>query len=251
MELKTSFIYKYCSLSTAIEIIRSQSLKFTNPKAFNDPFDCDIDLLEFNFMEANHEIKEDLKKVKLALETKNGKEKSDFVDNIPNSKIETIYRNSQLKKIEKSSVCCFSYDFSNKVMWSHYADSHKGSCLIFDLACEKPFLNYDAERFTQSLVDYENYRPINYMSSKKNGIIRLFLTKSHDWFYEQEFRIMIFEKSGLLKFNRSFFKGIIFGLRVPDPDINNIKLLLKEQGFTNLIFAKYIKEKLDMKLEFI
>lgn len=246
--MNESFIFKYCSLSTAIKIIEDQSLKFTNPKSFNDPFDCDIDLLEFNFSEKGIEINQDLEKLKVALQVQYGKDKSELIDKLTNTRFESIYRNSQLKKIDKSSVCCFSLDYSNKVMWSHYSDHHKGVCLIFDLDFEEPFLDFDSKRVTQGFVNYENYEPINYMSSKINGIVRLFLTKSKDWEYEREFRIMIFDKSGLFKFKKGFLKGAILGLRSTDADCDNIKTICKLHGFDDLIYARFVKEKLDMKL---
>jgi hypothetical protein len=246
--MNEAFIFKYCSLSTAVKIIEDQSLKFSNPKSFNDPFDCDIDLLEFNFSEKGIEIDQDLEKLKVALLVQYGKEKSELVNKLSNSRFESIYRNSQLKKIDKSSVCCFSLDYSNKVMWSHYSDQHKGVCLIFDLDCEEPFLDFNSERITQGFVNYKDYEPINYLSSKRNGIIRLFLTKSKDWEYEKEFRIMIFDESGLFKFKKEFLKGVILGLRATDEDFNNLKALSKIQGFDDLMFARFVKEKLDMKL---
>ena len=40
-------IYKYVPLSDGQLIIASGTLKFTKPSEFNDPFDCDIGLLQF------------------------------------------------------------------------------------------------------------------------------------------------------------------------------------------------------------
>ena len=39
-------IYKYCSLSSGIKIIKSGSVLLNNPKYFNDPFDSQIDIDE-------------------------------------------------------------------------------------------------------------------------------------------------------------------------------------------------------------
>ena len=46
---KPERIYKYISLETAIKILENNSLKFSKPSTFNDPFDSDVNLLDFNF----------------------------------------------------------------------------------------------------------------------------------------------------------------------------------------------------------
>ena len=49
-------IFKYCSYDIGELIISSQLLKFNNPKSFNDPFDCDINLLKFDFSERSEHV---------------------------------------------------------------------------------------------------------------------------------------------------------------------------------------------------
>ena len=58
-------IYKYCSYDVGELIVSGQVLKFSNPSSFNDPFDCDINLLEFNFDDCSQEILDDLEKLEV------------------------------------------------------------------------------------------------------------------------------------------------------------------------------------------
>ena len=45
--LNTDIVYKYVDFDTGLKkIIKENSLKFTNPADFNDPFDCNENLLK-------------------------------------------------------------------------------------------------------------------------------------------------------------------------------------------------------------
>lgn len=57
-------IYKFCSFEIAELIVSSRMLKFNNPKNFNDPFDCNIDLLQFDFSDCCDEVLFDIEESK-------------------------------------------------------------------------------------------------------------------------------------------------------------------------------------------
>lgn len=242
-------IYKYCSYDVGELIVSGQVLKFSNPSSFNDPFDCDINLLEFDFGECSQEIMDDMEKIKQDISKTWGTDMSSAIDSIPKAKLEEIYRNSQINKIQRSSICCFSRIYNSTTMWSHYADNHKGICLVFDPFVKNPFTDFNSDRFTEGTVDYDNYTPINYLKSKLDGIKKLFLTKSNDWRHEEEFRYIIFEDYGFFSFKRDFLKGIIFGLKVKDEDINRFMNICDKKGYTDLLFGKFTKEKLQLGLK--
>jgi len=46
---KPNKLYKYVSLDILEIILTEQTLQFSAPADFNDPFDCDVDLVDFNF----------------------------------------------------------------------------------------------------------------------------------------------------------------------------------------------------------
>jgi len=242
-------IYKYCSYEVGELIVSGQLLKFSNPSSFNDPFDCDINLLEFNFDDCCQEVLDEMEKIKQEISKTQGTDMSKTIANIPKAKLEEIYRNSQIKKIQKSSICCFSTICNSTTMWSHYADNHKGICLVFDPFVKDPFKDFNSERFTEGTVDYDNYTPVNYLKSKLEGIKKLFLTKSNDWRLEYEFRYIIIEDHRYFSFKKEFLKGVIFGLRVKEEDIYRLIDICDKKGYTGLIFGRFTKEKLQLDLE--
>lgn len=92
-------------------------------------------------------------------------------------------------------VGCLGSDYKNKLMWSHYADSHTGFCIEYDfnnikwenlLVYPLPVL-YSKER---PLIPYYNWGGKDIEKAKKDLMIGL-LTKDIVWSYENEWRFII------------------------------------------------------------
>ncbi len=72
----------------------------------------------------------------------------------------------------------FSHNWHNALLWSHYADCHKGMCLGFDLK----------DGLAQP-VRYAKTRPFLPPQTTQNTATTLLLTKAHAWAYEEEWRV--------------------------------------------------------------
>lgn len=81
---------------------------------------------------------------------------------------------------------CFSRQWSNPVLWSHYADKHRGICLGFDVAddCTMP-VSYVEERLPAEILrtGTDEHR-LEFME-------KLLSTKFSHWKYEDEVRVFI------------------------------------------------------------
>ncbi|BCG88042.1 hypothetical protein MesoLj113c_41520 [Mesorhizobium sp. 113-3-9] len=77
-------------------------------------------------------------------------------------------------------MLCFSPSWRNAVMWSHYADRHRGICLGFDVSDEiAEKVTYSVERPPISL-DRE---------PTESDLKPMLFLKGPDWSYEAEYRI--------------------------------------------------------------
>jgi Protein of unknown function (DUF2971) len=87
----------------------------------------------------------------------------------------------------KRGMLCFSSRWTNPVMWSHYADRHRGLCLGFEIPgslVEK--VKYVSHRFSDAPVmsgGTENEK-IEFMK-------RVLCTKFSHWKYENEYRSFV------------------------------------------------------------
>lgn len=82
-------------------------------------------------------------------------------------------------------VLCFSRSWQNPLMWSHYADRHKGACLGFEVADSwMSECNYEVDRIRDSFAALTSGEP----AQRETAMRRLMLTKFRDWKYEDEVR---------------------------------------------------------------
>jgi hypothetical protein len=101
--------------------------------------------------------------------------------------LRTVFQNLKDKMHESTGMVCFSENWSNPVIWSHYADRHRGICLGFEV-----------EKSVVKKVTYRRSRlkhPPHTFSSKNSNLENVMLdciaTKFSHWKYESEWRAFV------------------------------------------------------------
>ena len=86
-------------------------------------------------------------------------------------------------------IICFSEEISDPVIWSHYADSHRGIALGFDVVCDDHLwpMIYPAERPT---FDAKHFPSMTEREAKEM-VHRILAAKAPSWGYEKEHRVFI------------------------------------------------------------
>lgn len=133
--------------------------------------------------------------------------------------------------INDYGVVCYSSNCYNNLLWSHYADNHKGMCLVFNVSQknEKDLLKVNYQ---------ENFPEVNLIDGldSNDEIIKIVTTKSKEWEYEKEYRQVFLFKNMLYEYPGELSE-IIFGCRTPIEDIkmvasiavnNNPKLIISK-----------------------
>ena len=104
---------------------------------------------------------------------------------LPERKSRKIFSEIKQKISREHGVICFSKNWNNPLLWSHYADKHLGICLGFDVPDELILqISYDGER----LLLHIRRQAIN-GSLDRAFMLRLLSTKYRDWEYEDEVRM--------------------------------------------------------------
>jgi hypothetical protein len=93
-----------------IDSLVNQSLYFAKPDTLNDPFDCRIDLQ---------------KAIERAALSATGDRKNFLSSFLGNPEFLRIWKST----FDSIGVCCFSRTIEDTLLWTHYADDHKGVCL--------------------------------------------------------------------------------------------------------------------------
>jgi hypothetical protein len=143
--------------------------------------------------------------------------------------LESLFQKLHREKINREiGILCLSANPRSILMWSHYADEHKGFVIGFD--SDDDFFSHrlgePEDIGLLRIVDYVNNRPIVVIEKLKNenhDTPDYFFTKNPDWDYEQEWRIIRFlngaavvlcgetHKTHLFKVPASAIREVIFG----------------------------------------
>ena len=121
----------------------------------------------------------------------------------------------------------------NELLWAHYANSHKGFCIEYDLdkLSKHTLSNYDISHVLH--VSYENERP---KVSANDSVIQtqkeVLAKKSLAWEYENEVRL-VFEKYGKKVIPEDAVTAIYFGLRI---DLEDRCEIIKRMSGHNIEF---------------
>lgn len=224
-------LYKYREDNDFSEkILTDKTLWFSHPNEFNDPFDCwsNIQYLNkdelYNLLVQSRVFDESIKS-----KLKQGCNKFDT------NKIKQITDSI----INKIGVCCFSNTYTSILMWSHYANNHKGFCIEFDILV-------DPDLFCLALpVNYVKTMPeFNYPTEFNNIITNIIQPKYKDWEYEKEVRIIKpqseNEKNGsqAFSFKPESMKRIIFGCKAHKETIEKYIELCKKNGLKHVRFSQ-------------
>lgn len=166
----TCYAFRSCSKHLFSSLI-NEKLNLSSPKTFNDIFDPPIFLLIKKYGDTTAQLirKAYEDSIKMACFLKNYK----LPDGIKK-------KNKRDKK-----------EFLNELMWSHYADSHRGICIKYNLPSD----------ITSGINDGKEYlsyfKDIQYLSSlkdlSKSDVINMydaFFAKGKAWKYENELRLL-------------------------------------------------------------
>jgi hypothetical protein len=179
-------IYKYVT-PERIDVLRNGHVRFTQAAALNDPFETHpcLTLLKESFEERARKL----------VDSVQGRFDANSI----------VARRIMIPKKVRDGVAKFQRDLAeeypmlsltrkrnNLLMWSHYADSHRG--FVSGLDSDNPFFHREKPRTMTPLAEvrYSNKRPVMPPFddiTPENVHELVFLTKSEHWAYEEELRM--------------------------------------------------------------
>ena len=138
--------------------------------------------------------------------------------------------------INASGIYSLSKDCTNEILWSLYADGHKGFVIGYDtfqlistINCSynSPIIDRVPVQYCDNPKGLLQWRDSVYEGfNMSNGLG----VKSKAWAHEKEIRL-VFEQSGFFEYHFSSISRIIFGLRTSKENIKQTMLLLKGRNF--------------------
>jgi hypothetical protein len=242
-------IYRYQSFNAlSLDALCHDQVYFSDPSAFNDPLDCqpsvkcDSDIVTLRDVfhglikkRVSEEVLSSLKSARLDVGnaithsiTQGMQEADNEIKHIAYQATDPYYECSveeaeisllrygiqtELLKQNSRGVCCFSEEYNNPLLWSHYGDQHKGFCVGYSLDRKpKPIVNqvkYGGVRTVETSLIARAV--LNHdVGAQKILDENVLLRKAEPWNYEKEWRI--FDSVGLQDSPLNL-EEVIFGLR--------------------------------------
>ncbi len=222
------FIYKYVDLKGLEFILNDQTLKFTNPSDFNDPFEFHVNLVDKrlsprHILEIYKKFDPNITREKINRFKKDIKNESKQPDN------DLFNLFERKKKITK--VSCFSETSDSILMWSHYADKHHGVCIKFDRKLLENSFKKDS-MFCKT--NYIKKIKTKKLSRQREKAIQYWISsKGKDWQYEKEVRIILgSHKEETASFDINSIREIIFGCNLKEKEkIDYEKLIFDDKKY--------------------
>lgn len=238
-------LYKYRKFDArALKIVTQKELYYADPKTFNDPMDC-CPTLHFDIsLQA-------LAKLLVKMTDQGFAEKGSQLVNhaVYNSRKVGDYKTdpdakkyliqlllSDIKKVlddqlQGQGILSFAGSWDSQLMWSHYADEHRGLCFEFETAAiphpNLAAVDYNASR-TISVSDLYAWRMGESQSAKERVINAYFYAKAPDWRYEGEWRDRAEEPKACGAYNLT---AVYFGLKCEYAvQVAIVKMLAKKQS---------------------
>jgi hypothetical protein len=268
-----SHIDKYC-----VDVILKNRFVVTDPtKGFNDPLDC-----YFEFVFTGWEKERLIEHLTGIFIIKKGKALNDLTQkdhneihrekerltNLSESNIEKELSDYSTQTVRESlsnllRIRCFSAlnmkKILNNVLFSHYGDSHKGLCYIFDTEKLIP------TQHRQSLIEVRycckpasiKYKEgIHSQEDKLNKIGQNMVKIKHqDWEYEKEWRLQVKAEvpdniHETMGFTPNALEGIVLGLKATKEDEERIiKLAEKRHTKLKIFRAKQMSGSFELQYE--
>lgn len=228
------YLYKYRSIKSAIEFLKNSSIYFSNYRDFNDPFESackkKLDFTPQQYYDAF---------LRWGVDPLTAMQK---VEEIRLGLVNGVDLQKQVTDLILNGFAyfCMAKEPDNILMWSHYADSHKGVCFRFDLLQDDTFLNTVPVDYNSEYLEFDSL----------NGNPAPIITrKSPYWSYEHEHRTITTDIKGIHQINKDTLVEIIFGCRTLKRNKTRIRNLVMSNSFNSVSFSEAVVNPEAYKLD--
>jgi len=241
--LKEKRLFKFRSVdrnreSRTSNIFTCNELFFASPPQLNDPWESQPQFTIENINDPNYRTRfvEHMSKIMLEEKPRDNKEEvKDWLQNLPAEQVEQYTAEQEKivhsKWMNESRIYSLSATNSHPLLWSHYADSHSGYCLVFDAST-------DIFGNAMKITYLDDYPSIDILDNDNDRLLRTsILSKARFWTYEEEYRLVSMEpniqdvlpvKNNIWHYPKELLIGVVFGCRMGKEDRDWIIKFLEE-----------------------
>lgn len=221
------YLYRYRSLDgpgllNVERVLVHDEVYMTSPANLNDPFDCVVSL-DF---EAPDNVWHDYFKRLSQRKQPNLSENEHEIFAL-NAIKSGDYKNKEKhlqvleglqKDVNSTGIFCLTERNDCILMWSHYANCHKGICFEFAADTLDPLIGQ-----SQRVNYLPFFQKAHIIDTPEAQVNRILLSKAKCWAYEAEWRKIDTENGyGLKYLNPTTLTGVILGCKISEPHQKSI-----------------------------
>lgn len=253
-------LYKYRPFGVnSLRAITEAEVFYAKPTSFNDPLDCDptidmdmdrvhLERLLYRMLlrlKSDEEARQDIGYLRY-MSSEYGDYKTD--PDVEDYLMRMVTRDIKAeldREMGNKGVLSLSATWQNGLMWSHYADEHRGICIEYDTR-DQPHqqlnkVDYKGQRAIKA-SDLFRWKVRDDAAAEQRVLKTYFYTKSGEWRYEREWRDICddcgvkdvpFRMTAILFGQRCISTVVksIVKLLNDHPEIKIWQVLPKEKGF--------------------
>jgi len=214
-----SRLYKYQPYNVqTLDNLKNQVLWFSKPAQFNDPFDCRVvpssigPLGERDWRQLFQQVRSAATQAGHSLPFE--RPDADFRAAVEHGLQKSFEEN--VSRFQRHGVACFSARVDDLLLWSHYAEGHRGFCLEFDTTYA-PFRQARPVQYAEAFPTL-NADEITEVFSRANPEpqMKFLFTKSRCWEYEQEWRVTHPEGGTAYRFDPAALTAVYLGCEMEE-----------------------------------
>lgn len=279
----------FSNVEYAVNCIRKQMIHLDDPKTFNDPFDATFSCPSYTYLDYEEEVGRTVENLEeyvlnVPAEHQTPHTKQIILDLISlksqksyanmhqpiSTTLRAIYDhflepqfsyeefceniNAGFKETKRvmslnCKISCFSEVCDSILIWSYYANCHRGVCVEFDLSRLDNSIPLNKEILNNiSMVHYTPIRPDLSSPDNSNTSFEFLTTKAEVWSHEHEWRLICDTNEDFLPFN--CISKVIIGAKF-DVNAKKYKDLTKAvRAHENLPIYKCMLSSTKYQIEF-
>lgn len=232
----------YSNVEYAVDCIKKRRIHLDDPKTFNDPFDATFSCPRYTSFDYDEDVGKTVENlIEYVINIPKGKQTPHTpqilkhliyckthlnyvaVNQSKNKTLEDVFSSIQEKSFSFEEFCetinegffetkrvmhlnckisCFSEVWDSILMWSYYANCHRGVCIEFDLSRLNEKSELDRNIINNiSRVHYTPVRADLLYSNNENTTFNFLTTKADVWSHEHEWRLICDTNEDYLPFD--------------------------------------------------
>ncbi len=213
------------------KILTENEVYLSSANQFNDPFDAAIpfrfkpeQMTPVNIFSKLHQIGRSLEPKISEEELLQKCYNQQYSGHFENGSYWRASYEEDIKAYNTFGILSLTSKMNNLLMWSHYANSHRGFCVGLD-----KYKLREALEGTLEPINYSEEVPyIDLFKNDQEDRTNLLLTKSSEWKYEDEYRLIkSFSSRTAYKLPNDAILEIYLGLKMPEVEREEIVKLAK------------------------